>query len=320
MGANTTVVFADLTGSTGVFETLGNAKATEAITRLTQWISQVCEAHDGRVVKTLGDGVLAVFPNGPSAVSAVVEMQRNHLKRILNWPPKLRMRLQVGVACGEIVEVDGDCYGDAVNVASRLSDLSGADQIWATDTVVAQIPRPEDGVRFRSLGPVSIRGKAEKRVLFRIEWQEEVVSELLTAPGSLDLLKSSSRPDSVLGRIELSWLDVNAAFKSSDLPIHLGRVAEAEFVVNDQRVSRLHAKIEWRNGTFVLSDMSSYGTWVRFDGSTTELALRRDECVLHGKGEIALGAPFSDFTVPTVSFTLSGSAVELAHRSGGLSR
>lgn len=318
MGANTTVVFADLTGSTGVFEALGNAKATEAITRLTQWISQVCEAHDGRVVKTLGDGVLAVFPVCASAVDAVVELQRNHLKRILNWPPKLRMRLQVGVACGEVVEVDGDCYGDAVNVASRLSDLSGADQIWATDSVIEQIAAAPEGARFRSLGPISIRGKAEKRVVYRIEWHEEVVSELLTAPGSLDLLKS--RPDTVLGQIELSWLDVNAAFKSSELPIHLGRVSEAEFVVNDQRVSRLHAKIEWRNATFVLSDLSSYGTWVRFAGSETELALRRDECVLHGKGEIALGAPFSDFTVPTVNFNLSGGAVELAHRASGASR
>lgn len=320
MTVNRTVVFADLTGSTGVFEALGNAKATEAITRLTQWISQVCEAHDGRVVKTLGDGVLAVFPRENHAVDAVVELQRNHLKRILNWPPKLRMRLQVGVACGEIVEVDGDCYGDAVNVASRLSDLSGADQIWATDTVVNSIASPPDGVRFRSLGPISIRGKAEKRVVYRIEWQEEVVSELLTAPGSLDLLRAQQRTDTVLGQIELSWLDVNAAFKSSDLPIHLGRVSEAEFVVNDQRVSRLHAKVEWRNGTFVLIDLSSYGTWVRFAGSDTELALRRDECVLHGRGDIALGAPFSDFTVPTVSFNLSGGAVELAHRSGGVSR
>jgi len=319
MSVNSTVVFADLTGSTGVFEALGNAKATQAITRLTQWISQVCESHHGRVVKTLGDGVLAVFPMESDAVNAVVELQRNHLKRILNWPPKLRMRLQVGVACGEIVEVDGDCYGDAVNVASRLSDLSGADQIWATDSVVDRIAQPPDGVRFRSLGPISIRGKAEKRVVYRIEWHEEVVSELLTAPGSLDLLKSQ-RPDTVLGQIELSWLDVNAKFKSNDLPIHLGRVVEAEFVVNDQRVSRLHAKIEWRNGTFVLSDLSSYGTWVRFTGSDTELALRRDECVLHGKGEIALGAPFSDFTVPTVSFNLSGSAVELAHRAGGAGR
>ncbi len=318
MGANTTVVFADLTGSTGVFEMLGNAKATEAITRLTQWISQVCEAHDGRVVKTLGDGVLAVFPRCSDAVNAVVEMQRNHLKRILNWPPKVRMRLQVGVACGDVVEVDGDCFGDAVNVASRLSDLSGADQIWATDSVVEQIPEPANGVRFRSLGPISIRGKAEQRVVYRIEWQEEVLSALFTAPASLDHL--SPRADSMLGQIELSWLDVNAVFRSTELPIHLGRVSEAEFVVNDQRVSRLHAKIEWRDNHFLLSDLSSYGTWVRFAGSDTELALRRGECALHGKGEIALGAPFSDFTVPTVSFSLSGGEVELVHRAGSPGR
>lgn len=306
MGVDTTVVFADLTGSTGVFETLGNAKATEAITRLTQWISRVCEAHDGRVVKTLGDGVLAVFPRCSDAVSAVVELQRSHLKRILNWPPKLRMRLQVGVASGEVVEVDGDCYGDAVNVASRLSDLSGADQIWATDSVIRQVAEPGEGVRFRSLGPISIRGKAEQRVIYRIEWQEEVASALFTAPASLDHL--SPRPDAAPGRIELAWLDVNAAFPSNQMPVHLGRVSEADFVVNDQRVSRLHAKIEWRDNHFVLTDLSSYGTWVRFAGSDTELALRRGECVLLGNGDIALGAPFSDFTVPTVSFTQSGGA------------
>ncbi|MCJ0763227.1 adenylate/guanylate cyclase domain-containing protein [Variovorax terrae] len=314
MGANKTVVFADLTGSTGVFETLGNAKATQAVTRLTQWIGKVCEAYGGRVVKTLGDGVLAVFPDSAGAVDAVVEMQRNHHKRILNWPPKLRMRLQVGVASGEVVEVDGDCYGDAVNVASRLSDLSGADQIWATDSVIEPLSvSSAAGVRYRSLGPINIRGKAEARVIYRIEWQEEVMSEFLTMPAALQAVPSFSDP--VLGKIELSWLDVNAAFRASDLPIYLGRVAEAEFVVSDQRVSRLHAKIEWRNGTFVLSDVSSYGTWVRFAGSETELALRRDECVLHGNGEIALGAPFSDFSVPTVSFNLSGSAVELEHRA-----
>jgi adenylate cyclase len=112
-------------------------------------------------------------------------MQRVHLKRILEWPPKLRMRLQVGVACGEVIEVEGDTYGDAVNVASRLSDLSGADQIWATDTGEAQFTEPPDGVRFRSLGPINIRGKAETRVVFRVEWQEEVHTGLLTAPGDL---------------------------------------------------------------------------------------------------------------------------------------
>ena len=51
--AEVTVVFADLTGSVGVFELLGNAKATQAITRLTQWIGTVCNTWNGRVVKTM---------------------------------------------------------------------------------------------------------------------------------------------------------------------------------------------------------------------------------------------------------------------------
>ena len=87
-------------------------------------------------------------------------------------------------------------------------------------------------------------------------------------------------------------------------PVDPGR--HAEFAVSDQRVSRQHARIDWTKNTFVLTDLSSYGTWVKFAGSDTELALRRGECVLHGNGDIALGAPFSDFTVPTVSFNLSG--------------
>jgi len=303
MRATTTVVFADLTGSTGVFEALGNDRATRSITKLTHWIGEVCGAHHGRVVKNLGDGVLAVFAESKDAVDAVVEMQRVHFKRIAGWPEKLRMRLQVGVASGEVVEVDGDCYGDAVNVASRLSDLSGADQIWATDSVTEQIHAPGEGVRFRSLGPINIRGKAEPRVVFRIEWQEELHTGLFTAPGDLAQLM---RPAASQGaRIDLAWLDQRASFGSNELPINLGRAPEAEFMVNDQRVSRIHAGVAWRNGTFVLTDMSSFGTWVRFNGSQTELALRRDDCVLHGSGEIALGAPFDDFTVPTVSFQLT---------------
>ncbi len=67
-------------------------------------------------------------------------------------------------------------------------------------------------------------------------------------------------------------------------------------------MSRQHARIEWRNGSLVLTDTSSYGTWVRFTSSAGELALRREECILLGAGDIALGAPFDEFTVPPVHF------------------
>ncbi|MBI2770746.1 MAG: adenylate/guanylate cyclase domain-containing protein [Burkholderiales bacterium] len=304
MSASTTVVFADLTGSTGVFEALGNVMATQVVTEATQFISQVCQSHRGRTVKTLGDGVLVLFPDGPAAVAAMVSLQRKHAARIQAQPERLRMHMQVGAACGEIVEVDGDCYGDAVNIASRLSDLSGPEEIWATDTVIEQISAPTRGVRFRSLGPIAIRGKQQARVVFRVIWQEEALSELMTAPAELSMLvrPQESRP----GQIELAWLDMNLSFKSPDCPVQLGRADEADFTVSDQRVSRLHARIDWNNGNFVLSDLSSYGTWVRFAEDETELPLRRGECVLHGAGEIALGASFSDFTVPTVSFNISG--------------
>lgn len=299
--AAVTVVFADLTGSTGVFESLGNAKATQAITRLTQWISKVCTAQNGQLVKTLGDGVLMVFPINADAVVAVIEMQRIHAERIKSWPNKLKMRLQVGLARGDVVEQDGDFFGDAVNVASRLSDLSGPDQILCTETVINELPA--DAVaRFRSLGPMAIRGRLEPCLVYRMEWQNEVLSDFFTMPASLSVLPFT-RPVPQLGMIRLSWLDVQASFSSADLPIHLGRDAEAEFVVNDPRVSRLHAKISWRDGKFYLEDVSSYGSWVRFAQGSAIVALRRQECVLLVEGDIALGAPFEDFTVPNISFT-----------------
>jgi adenylate cyclase len=166
-----TVVFADLTGSTGVFEQLGNEAATRVVTGLTRWIGEVCVRHGGRVVKTLGDGVMAVFSDPCEAVLAVLHLQREHAQR-RGRDPGQPLQLQVGLDCGELVEVAGDCFGDAVNVASRLSGLSGAREIWATDAVIRCIQRAPPGARFHSLGVVPIRGKTQERKLYRIDWQE----------------------------------------------------------------------------------------------------------------------------------------------------
>lgn len=306
--AEVTVVFADLTGSTGVFESLGNVKATQAITRLTHWIGQVSKARGGRVVKYLGDGVLIVFSENNNAVEAVTELHRIHQNRIRNWPEPLRMRLQVGMARGEIVEQDGDCFGDAVNLASRLSDLSGPDQILASDGVIEQLAA-DSLVRSRCLGALDIRGRSEACVAHRIEWHLDVQSESFTLPASLTP-PSSSTTLATPAAIELSWLDSHAVFSSTQLPIFLGRDHDAQFVVQDPRVSRRHARIVWRAGRFYLEDVSSYGTWVRFSDSAAAVSLRRQECVLLLEGEIALGAPFENFTGPTVSFRFPDSQAE----------
>lgn len=299
--AELTIAFVDLTGSVSVFETLGNDRATKAVTKLTQWIGSVGLENGGKVVKMLGDGVLLSFTNNRSAVETMIQIQQEHSKRVSLWPNRLKLMMQIGMARGQVVQVDGDCFGDAVNVASRLSDLAGQEQILVTDTVIRQLG-PRNGVRNRSLGPMRIKGRAEPCEVFRIEWQPEMLSEFLTLPADLHQLGLSA--ESVFGGIELAWLDASQAFNVTDLPVKIGRVPEADFVVNDPRVSRLHASIDIRSGNYVLEDISSYGTWVRFAGAENAIALRRQECLLHSDGEIALGAPFTDFSAPTVTFKL----------------
>ncbi|MDO8261783.1 MAG: adenylate/guanylate cyclase domain-containing protein [Gallionella sp.] len=304
MSVHTTVVFADLFGSTGAFEALGNVRATQAVTQVTTWIAGVVDSHGGRVVKMLGDGVLSLFGDNPSAINAVVEMQRTHQQRMTQIPPANRMPIRIGVASGDVEIVDGDCYGDAVNIASRLSDLSGPHQIWANSAALKGTDEAE-GVRFRMLGPISIRGRAEPCTVYQVEWQEDVTSDFLTVQADLDPLVDSAQTDVLGGQIELVCLETSKTFKAFELPIHIGRVHQAEFVVSDPRVSRTHARIDWRNGSVTLADVSSYGCWVRFSGGGSDLLLRREECVLHGHGEIALGSSFADLSAPTVRFAVS---------------
>ncbi|MCC2635127.1 MAG: adenylate/guanylate cyclase protein [Ramlibacter sp.] len=262
MTSNTTVMFADLSGSTSVFEALGNDAATQAVRSLTDWIGRTCEQHDGRVIKYMGDGVLALFRGAGDAMDAVVTLQRDHARRKEQRGPVHQMQLQVGLACGDVVEVSGDCFGD-------------------------------------------IRGKSQEQRLFRIEWHEDTSTEMMTLPASdAQMLGLRRLKRSAEGSIILRHLDLVHEFGSDEMPVHLGRAREAEFPVPDPRVSRLHARIEWRGNGFTLVDLSSNGTCVRFAGAPTEVRLRRDDCVLHSSGEIALAADFGDFTTPTVMFEL----------------
>jgi class 3 adenylate cyclase len=302
MGVQATVVFTDLHGSTAVFESLGNARATERVTQITTWIAGQCVAFGGRVVKTLGDGVLALFEDSESAVKAVVEMQRLHNKVISTTD--VAMPIRVGVASGEVEIVDGDCYGDAVNVSSRLCDLAGPSQIWANAASLDGLSE-SPGVAFRMLGPINIRGRAEPCTVYQIEWREEAASDFLTMQGEIDPVYVNGGADPLGREIELSCLGLTRRFKSFELPISIGRVRAVDFMVNDPRVSRTHARLEWRNGSVVLVDVSSYGSWVRFSGAKgADLLLRREECVLHGEGVLALGGSFSDPSVPAVEFRI----------------
>lgn len=292
-----TVLFADLRGSTGLFETLGNAEAASVVTQSVALMTQIIGGCGGVVVKTLGDGLMAVFEQRQGGIDAADEMHES-LERIVADTPRggsrlPALKLQVAMAYGEVVELNGDCFGDAVNVAARLLDRAGDKETLATQQVLDGLELEHRG-RFRSLSKLQLRGRQEPVQVYRLEARRfgETVATLF----------EGSTPSADPDGLRLVWQDVNRIFAGTDLPAVLGRSPQATYCIDDTRVSRSHARVEWHGGTFQVSDLSYNGTFVRFAGRDEVVALRRGSCTLHGTGVICLGAAPTDATAPTVHF------------------
>lgn len=294
-----TVLFADLRGSTGLFETLGNAQAASVVTQSVAVMAQIVKACGGTVVKTLGDGLMAVFDRPTGGIEAADEMHES-LDRVVSDTPRRRsgarlpaLRLQVAIAHGEVVELDGDCFGDAVNVAARLLDRAGDNETLCTQQVLDGLHSEHRG-RFRSLARLQLRGRQEPVQVYRLEARRFGETVATTFEGAI----ATTEPDG----IRLTWLDGSRTFAGTDLPAVLGRSPQATYCIDDTRVSRSHARVEWHGGTFQISDLSVNGTFVRFAGRDDVIALRRGSCTLHGSGIISLGAAPTDPSAPTVHF------------------
>ena len=104
--------------------------------------------------------------------------------------------------------------------------------------------------------------------------------------------------------VRLVWLDSKEVFDGAHMPVMLGRSRQANFRVDDGRVSRSHARLDWQGGAFQLTDLSYNGTYVRFGNAVETITLRRRQCTLHGSGWIGLGGSPSDPTAPSIRFEL----------------
>ncbi len=293
----TTVVFADLVGSTSIFERLGDKTASRFVTQLIGVLSQVFAQHRDRVVKLLGDGLFVVFPSEGDALAACIGIQQ----RLQESPIRpggsgAPVQIQMGIESGEVVEIDGDCFGDTVNSAARLADLAGAAQILTTENVWSAL-LPVQKAFLRSIGPMYLRGRAEARHVYRVEWQTDRDDDATMAGRSM----FSAQRQAFL---ELAFGEQTVRLDSKSSKLSLGRAADAALALNDPRVSRVHATLEWRGGHFVLTDASSYGTWVYLGNQSEAVLLRRTECYLVGSGQIVPGCERTDENAPLIAFSI----------------
>lgn len=274
------VLFADIVGSTALYERVGNLDAKRKVIACLESLSAIAEQYGGRVVKSMGDGILCSFDEAEGSVDSALEM--------CDDAPRHELSIRVGAHCGEVVEDAGDIFGDAVNTASRIASVAKPSEILVSRELRERMP-PGMKSLVRSVQPVSVKGKSEPLELFAIlrgstTHTMAVVNPILQAAGSATL--------------EVAYGDTTLELGGERLEISLGREAQNDIVIENMYASRAHARIYSRMGKFVLLDQSANGTFLVPEGQS-RLHLHREEAILHGAGSVYFGAdPSSKETEP----------------------
>jgi class 3 adenylate cyclase len=154
------ILFSDIVGFTALMassesQTLGIVEANEAI-----HLRALAE-NGGRLLKRLGDGVLARFDSASEAVAAAIAIRSAVVA-------DGRFQVRSGIHLGEIVDDGRDVYGDGINLASRIQGHVAPGEIGVSDVVYTNI-RNKDGLAARALGPIALKGVADPVSLYVIE-------------------------------------------------------------------------------------------------------------------------------------------------------
>lgn len=284
------ILFADVAGSTRLYEKLGDRAAREAIGSLLSSMTEVARRHSGVLVKTIGDEILCRFPTAERGISAAVAMQKE-LTADTTRPVRLQMRM--GMQWGPVILEHGDVFGDAVNVAARMSAIARAGQIITTRETVAALPESLAETA-RLIDTTEVKGKQDSLVIYEVVWEEENVTRFVASTGP-GLATSAPAMLSLSYQDQLQQLSLGAS-------LGIGRAESCEFVVESPLASRHHARIESRRGKFVFIDQSTNGSYVRTEDGKISY-LRREELPLWGSGSISLGEEPKDGDIHLLHFS-----------------
>ncbi|MEE8350290.1 MAG: adenylate/guanylate cyclase domain-containing protein [Acidobacteriota bacterium] len=292
------VLFADISGSTQLFENLGENQAQETLGKCISAVSQAVENNNGTVVKTIGDEVLATFPAVESAVLSAASIVQAVDQMFPE--PTARLEVSIGLHFGQVLVEDGDVFGDTVNIASRLVKMANPGQVLTSKFTVEHLPEGLSS-KTRAMGSFPLKGKRDVMSVYEIL--------LLEAQQDPEMTMVSGKGHTV-ERVKVYLL---LRHGKTELTLHeegqtvlIGRDPDHELTVDNKLASRNHAQIEYTKGQFVLSDHSTNGTFVlNSEGETTHL--NRENFLLQGVGQISLGQDFAENPTELIQFFLQQS-------------
>jgi len=292
-----TILFADVVGSTHLYEALGDEAARETVRRCVEIMKEATDEYGGTVIKTMGDEVMSTFPSADDAMNAASQMQKRITSNDSLAAERTHVAIRIGSHYGPVVVEDRDIFGAAVHTANRMTSQAKAGQIITTAITVEQLSG-EWRTLVRQIDLAVVRGQSDEVAMFEVLWQPEEATSMLPS------IKMDALPDRAIRKLCLRFGDDEVVVGEGGLDsVTLGRADENGVTVKGKLISRVHARIECNKNHFMLIDQSTNGTFVqREDGE--EFYIRRDNMELSGSGVIGLGKVASAGSTLAIGFEI----------------
>lgn len=276
------ILFADVVGSTHLYELLGDDRARETVQQCLGVMKQATEHYGGTVIKTMGDEVMSTFPSADDALNAANQMQQRITNTIRIETDDSHVSIRIGCHFGPVVAEDRDIFGAAVHTANRMTSQAKAGQILTTSTLVEQLT-PQWKSLVRQIDVATPKGQSDEVAVFEVLWQPEEATNMLPS------IDPAARPPTSVISLRLRFRGEELLVgENGKATITMGRADENDVVIKGNLISRVHARIDAARNRFVLVDESTNGTFIQQDAGE-ELYVRRDSTPLTGSGVISMG-------------------------------
>lgn len=281
-----TVLFADVSDSSGLFRRLGDEGANRVLDQVLGLLGREVEQVGGEVVERIGDEILALFPDPRRALAAAVAQQERvqDLSRTGAEP----LAVRIGFHHGPIGRQGRRVTGATVYRAKRIADSAKAEQVLTSHETYERL---DDGsFRWRLVDTLVLRGQERPTSLYEVLWNE---------PEATQCLHEVHAPSDVVLRLGTGarTLELGVGGRAT-----LGRASSCDVVLDVHAVSRHHASVFERRGRFFVRDTSTNGTYVLLQDESQPILLHRDELPLRRGGVLALGRPPGEGAGHTLSF------------------
>lgn len=270
------ILFADVVGSTQLYDKFGDTKASETVARCLDVMKDSTHQFSGTVIKTIGDEVMSTFPTVDDAMGAASQMQA----RISAGDAEINVSIRIGCHFGPVVQEQNDIFGAAVHTANRMTSQAKSKQIIISGTTVDQMSA-DWKAQTRQIDVATVRGRIDEVALFELLWQPDEATSMLP---TIDWESKTKGPS----RLKLTFRDSVVVVDEKRKNINMGRADDNDLVVKGNLISRIHARVEMRRGKFILIDQSTNGTFLE-NALGEETFVRRDSSELSGEGIIGLG-------------------------------